>query len=374
VSREGWHAVSVTVPKYPKYEIGAKPGYAIETRLPGPAAPAPAARPAVIEGLVDSYDRDSPAAFADALRRVADYPEVIDAFDKGGNPWPDKPKREAAFVLELAQAALASGQRGAPLSVRNLLDKHRLLVRDPLGPESFEKFWLWAAAAILESVNEPAVAQAFVTSALARFPDEPRLLLAKAFLLDRRQPFASGPPGQNNIFIPRFSAGVPTETRISRTTGLAADHVREVSAAYDAAMSSPEIGAEARIRKSLLLLRAGRPQEALALLDSSGALTADSGLRYFRDLFRGRVLTSLGSAEEAETAYRAALALAPQAQSPRVALMALALHRGDRAAAATLAEEIQGAPAVAWDPWWNYWQGDYRLVANALGRLRVQTR
>jgi hypothetical protein len=54
--------------------------------------------------------------------------------------------------------------------------------------------------------------------------------------------------------------------------------------------------------------------------------------------------------------------------------MALALHRGDRAAATLLAEEIQAAPAGAWDPWWNYWQGDYRLAANTLARLRAQTR
>ena len=32
VAREGWHAVSVTVPKYPSYAISARPGYAVEGR------------------------------------------------------------------------------------------------------------------------------------------------------------------------------------------------------------------------------------------------------------------------------------------------------------------------------------------------------
>jgi tetratricopeptide (TPR) repeat protein len=218
------------------------------------------------------------------------------------------------------------------------------------------------------------VTEAFVTAALARFPDEPRLLLAKAFLLDRRQPFASGEATATTAIVPQLAGTAVIPGRVSFTTGLPANHVRDVSAAYDKAIASEDASAEARIRKSLLLLRAERAQEALALLDSAGAQTPDSGLQYFRDLFRGRVLTALDNVEAAEAAYRAALALAPQAQSPRVALMALALHRGDRAAATLLAEEIQAAPAGAWDPWWNYWQGDYRLAANTLARKRAQTR
>ena len=376
VTREGWHAVSVTVPRFPSYEIGARPGYAVEARRPAAAAAAPVVTPAVplVEGLVAAYDSDSPGAFTTALAGVTDHSALIEAFDQSGNPWPDKPKREAAFVLELSLAALASGERGVALSVRDLLNKHRLLVRDPLGPDSFEKLWLWTAVAIFESVNAQAVSENFVTSALARFPDEPRLLLAKAFLLDRQQPFAWGPASRNDLFIPQFSGGQLNEVRISTPSGLSNDHVRDVSAAYDAAMVSADTAAEARIRKSLLLFRAGRPQEALALLESAGARTQDLALRYFSNLFRGRVQTALGSAGDAAAAYEAALALAPLAQSPRVALMALALYRGDREAAAAMAEQIQKAGPDAWDPWWNYWQGDYRLVTGALSRMRTQTR
>ena len=374
VPREGWHAVSVTVPRYPSYTVSAKPGYAGESR-PAPTIAAdnrPAA--ATIDGLVAGYDRDDYAAFVDGLRQVSDFTQLIEAFDKGGNPWPDRPQREAAFVLEVSQAALASGQRNVAVSVGKLLDRHRLLVRDPLGPDSFEKFWLWTAVGILEGVNEPALAQSFVSSALERFPDEPRLLLAHAFILDRRLPFAWGPARSTDTFITSFSSGVSRVTRITTPTGMPDSHVREVSSAYDAAIALPSTAAEARIRKSLLLLRAGRREDALALLDAEATQPADAGLQYFRDLFRGRILTELGSVEKAETAYRAALVLAPQAQSPRVALMALALQRGDHAAATTLAEEIQAAPAAAWDPWWGYWQGDSRMVATALARLRMQTR
>ena len=375
VPREGWHAVSVTVPKSPSYTVSAKPGYAFESR-PAPTIAVVDNRPAAaaINGLVAAYDRGDYSAFADGLGQVSDFTALIEGFEKGGNPWPDRPKREAAFVLELSQAALASSQRNVAVSVGKLLDRHRLLVRDSLGPDSFEKFWLWTAVGILEGFNEPALAQSFVTSALERFPNEPRLVLALAFILDRRLPFAWGPSRSTDTFLTSFSSGVSRVTRVSTPAGMPDNHVRDVSRAYDAAIALPDTAAEARIRKSLLLLRAGRLEDALALLGAPGTQPADSGLQYFSHLFRGRILTALGSVGEAETAYRAALALAPQAQSPRVALMALALQRGDHEAATTLAEEIQAAPGAAWDPWWGYWQGDSRMVANALARLRMQTR
>jgi VWFA-related protein len=375
VERTGWHAVAVTVPKYPSYEIGSRPGYAVETRPPESAAdvrgPAPAA--SLVETISNAYDRD-PAEFAAALRQVGDYAAFIRTFEEGENRWPDRPKREVAFVLELSQAALTSGQREAVPAVGRLLNKYRMLVRHPLGPNAFEKFWLWTAVSILESVNAPGMAGAFLKGALERFPNEPRLLLAQAFLLDRRQPFAWGTPGQRNVFVPRVSSGGIAEFFRMAPTGLTVDHVREVSAAYNFAIAERETAAEARVRKALFLLRTGNPSEALALLDAANDPDSDNSLRYYRELFRGRVHTELGSAAEAEAAYRAALALAPQAQSPRVALMALALERGDRDAATKLAHEIETAPNDAWDPWWGYWQGDGRMVTGALATLRAQTR
>jgi tetratricopeptide (TPR) repeat protein len=246
-------------------------------------------------------------------------------------------------------------------------------MRDPLEPESFERYRLWAAVAILEGVNEPAVTEPFVTAALVRFPDEPRLLLAKAFLLDRREPLASGEENRTAVLVPQMAGGTVIPARVSVSSGLPARHVREVSDAYDRVMTPDEIAVEARIRKSLLLFRAGQPREALALLESAGAPTSDLELRYLRDVLRGRALTAVGSLEEAATAYHAALGLAPQAQSPHVGLMGLALLRGDREGAAAIAEQIQKA-APGLDPWWNYWQGDYRLVPAALARLRTQTK
>jgi VWFA-related protein len=375
VARPGWHAVSVTVPKYPSYEIGARPGYAVEPAPRGAELLAAdlTAPNSVVEAVTEAYDR-GPADFDATLRQVGDYAALIKTFEDAENPWPDRPKREAAFVLELAEAALTSGQREAVPAVGRLLNKYRVLVRDSLGLDSFERFWLWTATGILESVNAPAMAQEFVKTALERFPREPRLLLAQAFLLDRRQPFAWGKPGERNLFLPRFGGGGTTEFRQVVTSGLSAGHVREVIAAYNAAIGEPETAAEGRIRLALLQLRSGNPSEALSLLKAADDPASDNSLRYFRELFLGRVHTELGSASEAEAAYRGALVLAPQAQSPRVALMALALERGDRDEAATLARQIETAANDAWDPWWGYWQGDGRMVTGALATLRTRTR
>lgn len=373
VAREGWHSVSVTVPKYSSYEVRAKPGYAFESRPPSTLSLAEE-RPgaATLDGLVGAYDRNDYAAFSQGLRQVTDVAALVEAFDKAGNPWPDRPRREAAFVLELAHAALQSGRRESIAALRTLLEKHRLLVRGPLGPDAFERYWLWSAVAILESVNEPALTERFVNEALARFPGEPRLILAKAFLVDRRQPFASGIPTSSVMILPQSSGTVVIPGRVTYTTGLPENIVRDVSAAYDLAMTFDDTRAEAQIRKSLLLYRAGRHKEAMALLDAANVPGADSALLYYRELFRGRVLTALDSTEAAVTAYQAALRHAPQAQSPHVALMALALVRGDRSGAAAAAELVQKA-APGWDPWWSYWQGDYRMAPGALARLRAQT-
>jgi predicted Zn-dependent protease len=74
--------------------------------------------------------------------------------------------------------------------------------------------------------------------------------------------------------------------------------------------------------------------------------------------------------KDAIKAYRAALSLAPSAQSGRVALMNALLMSGDRAGAEALAEQIQTETGTQLDPWWMYWQGQYRLHLQAIARVR----
>jgi VWFA-related protein len=352
VDRVGWHEIKVTTPRSPKAIIHARRGYAVDAPpapRPNPApviAPAPAGRAVVdLPSLGAAYERGEYRAVAAALGAAADPARLIRDFMAAGNPWPASPRREAVFVLELAEAALFSIRPNARGEGLKLLAAHQLLVRPALEPDAYERDWLFAAVALLEGVISPDAAAPFVANALRRFPNEPRFVLADAILADQRA---------------RLDAGLGAAVAI---------------AGYEAAMAHPEVAAEARIRLGLVHLRAGDPEKALMLLDFiDDAASTDRPMRFFRQLFRGHALAAQKRLDLAALAYEAALAVWPGAQSARVGLMTSRLRLGDRAAAEGLAEQVQAAPADVSDPWWRYWYGDYRFFAAAIERLREMGR
>jgi tetratricopeptide (TPR) repeat protein len=307
-----------------------------------------------VADLTRAYGAGDFAGFVRALQQVVNRGELIREFRAAGNPWPDHPKREFVLVLELADFALQSPRREDREEGLRLLQAYRPLVRGPFGPEAYERYWLWAAVLVLEGANQPDLAQQLIADGIKLFPDEPRFVLARAFVTDQSRALTQ---------LVRNGSMLPT----------AAAHVKDVSAAYDAAMSAEETAVEARIRKGWLLHRAGRGEQALAVLDSIG-IPPEALLDYLRHLVRGRVLDALGRTEDAAAAYRAALLLYPDAQSARVGLMTALQRLGDRAGALEQAERVQAAGRDAVDPWWRYWQGDYRLLATVFTRLREQGR
>lgn len=366
VAREGWHTLKVRIPKYPSYAIHARSGYAIEGGPPPPApagaataavaaSPRPAgpARPATLADMVAAYGRSDYRAASAVYGQLGDPAKIIADFRAGGNPWPATPNREAVLVLELADGALFSHTDATRAAAVKLLDDYRKLVRRPFEPDRFEHDWYAAEIDLVEGVARPDVAGPFVEHALGRFPDDPRFLLARALVADQTQPI-----GSLDGLSP---AGVKA--------------VQDVLDRYDAAMAHPAVADEARLRKAWLLHRLDRNAEALSLLDRIDENAFDVSLRYLRDLFRGEVLDGLRRQDAALEAYRAALSLVPHAQSARVALMNAFFRRGDRQDAQVLAEGIQTAAGTAQDdPWWWYWDGDYRLFAGAIARLREELR
>ena len=140
-------------------------------------------------------------------------------------------------------------------------------------------------------------------------------------------------------------------------------------------MALPPTSVEARLRYAWFLHRVRRQEEALKqLTDAAAEQTADLAQRYLGQLFLGHVLSALNRHDEALTAYRGAVTLLPNAQSGRVALMNALLMQGEQAAAERLAEEIQTDSNNALDPWWMYWQGQYRVHQQAMARLRELSR
>ncbi len=201
-------------------------------------------------------------------------------------------------------------------------------MRHPLEPDEFERRWHEALLTLMQGLVRPAITETFAERALARFPDEPQFLLARAIAADQRS--ASAGPSPAAVTQPTLSRAI-------------ADRIAQ---RYDEAIRFPEVAIEARIRKAWLLYRTGRLEEALALFDSSGAqVNRDPALRFLDHLLRGHVLVALDRSDAAIAAYRAALVIGPSAQSARVALMNVLLARGDRQEAEALAERDPGRTA-----------------------------
>ena len=237
-----------------------------------------------------------------------------------------------------------------------MLTRFSRLIRHPLEPDLFERYWHFAVLTLLEGSIRPGVSESFIDRALERFPDEPRFLLSRAIAADQR-----GFSRQPAVLNPR---GGPTTT-----------HAETVRKYYEAAIARPATAVEARIRLAGFLHRLGRHEEALTLLTAAGAQpNADRALDYLRQLFTGHALLSLQRHDEAIVAYRAALTVVPSAQAARVALMNALLVSGDRAGAEELGEQIQVQKGTEIDPWWMYRQGQYRLHPQAMARVRELAR
>ena len=56
---------------------------------------------------------------------------------------------------------------------------------------------------MLQALNRPTDGRPFVDRALARFPDEPRFVLARAILTDQRWPFTGTVGGAVDVARPR---------------------------------------------------------------------------------------------------------------------------------------------------------------------------
>jgi tetratricopeptide (TPR) repeat protein len=138
--------------------------------------------------------------------------------------------------------------------------------------------------------------------------------------------------------------------------------------ALGADSSLPEL--HLRFGHVLLLLEheAEAARELRVALDGEG----DPVLRYYGTLFLGATEERLGHADAAREAYGEAGALYPSAQSPHLALSALARRLGDRATAfkeMQIVFELQHAEAPPDDPWWTYYKSQARNADDLLESL-----
>ena len=361
VARGGWHTINVTVSGPRNYTVRARRGYGIDDGPVPPVAQAPpltaAFVPRTLPEFVSAYERGGYQQVLTALEGHADPLGLLREFDEGGNPWPAAPKREAVLALDLIEPALFSPRPDAREAAVRQLDRFAKLIRHPLEPDEFERLWHFAAISLLQGAIRPADVHQHVDRALARFPDTPQFVLARAIASEQR-----------SVTARRTSV---LESRDTTPAAAAAT----VAEQYRAAAAFPETAAEARIRLGYVLVRAGRFPEALAELKAGAAAPMpDAALAYLHRLFLGLALNGAGRAEEAIQTFREADRFAPGAPAARVALMNALLRTGDREGAEAIAEEIQSGRAAGLDPWWRYWQGQFRFHPAAMAALREMVR
>jgi hypothetical protein len=96
-------------------------------------------------------------------------------------------------------------------------------------------------------------------------------------------------------------------------------------------------------------------------------------LRYFVALFLGAAEEALGNDAQATASYARAAALYPTAQSPHLALSALARRRGDRTGALNALQrtfDLSKTDSERQDPWWTYHVAHGRHAEALLEELR----
>ena len=356
VPQGGWHSIAVSVPGKRNYTVRSRRGYLVETAA-APAAELPL--PAQLRSVPDfttAYERGAYRQVAGSLRQMADPANLLRDFQEAGNPWPGNPRREAALVLEMVEPGLFATRRETRQAALEAVDRFTKLIRHPLEPDVFERYWHFALLATLEGSLRPGLSELYVERALERFPDEPRFLLSRAIVTDQRvMPRGSGP-------IPGAALPAPEQITLVRRH-------------YEAAIAFPSIAQEARIRFGFILHRLGRQEDAMSHLNAAATPPLqEPALRYLHQLFAGHVFQAMDKPDEAVAAYKNAMAIAPTAQSARVSLMNLLMLRGETAAAEALSHQVQTEASADMDPWWMYWQGQYRLQPAAMARVRELSR
>jgi tetratricopeptide (TPR) repeat protein len=128
---------------------------------------------------------------------------------------------------------------------------------------------------------------------------------------------------------------------------------------------------EAHLRLGHVLLRLGKPADAVKELTQAIATSDDDLVRYYAALFSGAAREALGDFEAAAESYARAAELQPYAQSPHLALSSIARRRGDRSGALReirLVFELASSSEDD-DPWWTYHTAQARNADDLLAEL-----
>ena len=346
--------------------------------------------------------------------RIAGEKQVKTIEDQGArwinaNPTAHARRRlaAAAFVLEVAREW--QGTQNWYLGRRLISWACHEFGATKAPPERGEQIWYLASVALIGGAEDwwfligrsafadtkkqgkapvdDEIFRGHLAHALARFPNDPRFVLAGAVSIESLSWEVGGlgrDPNQRGIIageIARESLGTAVQdwdgssqaakARKGQTTGPGVTEVQRVAMRYASLANQPPVAAEAHIRAGLVSYRISDNDQALGHLLQVPQLTEDPFLVHLSRLIEGVVRERQGRDDEAVAAYRAALQAVPRAQTASTMLAARLIKMGRLTEAATVAEEFFSGPTVV-DPWRLYRLGDFRSWPSLMQQLRAE--
>jgi tetratricopeptide (TPR) repeat protein len=251
---------------------------------------------------------------------------------------------------------------------RRLLDKvkpksSRKLGPDP-GADEAVRVWFLATTAYMQKTQQ--VDPWHIDRSVQLFPRDPEVL----FFAGCAREWLSGPQIQNAL----------QSTTLSRDlfnmVGDESAELRKAERLFRESLEHDPMRAEARIRLGRILGRRGRHQDAIVELRRATMDTDNRLLQYYGQMFLGAEAAALNLGDDARRAYQRASELYPDAQSPRLAISALAVGSGDRAGAMSAIAAVIAAdePRLSDDPWWSYYRSSARDLEGIVEALHEAVR
>ena len=296
------------------------------------------------------------------------HASLLKALDRPPNPKALWTRMLPAFLLEVAVFSSSHDRSDVTpaLSRGRVLMTSRPMPSDNPTDDAFEVQWHRTALAVLQQGLADSIEQLYLDTLDARYLTGPAA---------RRLP----PPIDPHFVLDRAIAeeqtafrldGAMTGQRTPRLTALVkpndksklADALRNgLKAAQDAA-ELPEVATEARIRETVLLVKLGRFEDALAAIRTIKPVDLDDAQRYWATLVEARVLHELKRLPEAERVYRQAAAIWTDAPAPATGLSLVLFEMNRRDEAAAMAASVRSMTSTEPDPWWTYITADARFI------------
>ena len=375
-------------------------GLALALVLAGGDPPAAAqARRLELPGILDVYlqGRHDEALAPVRHATLAGAREFRPQLILRGSQWVDalaaeRPRRAlaaAAFALEFERIRAERGEWQADdekdCAGRCVIEWACTLVQSRGTADDAGRTWMLASIALAHGVrdwtflqsplaapSDRAVQFGHVHHALAWFPDDPQLRLARATALASRNAVTDerGSPRDGTRTDPAPSVVIGPaflNSMAQRNRTRLGDYVKTE---LEALASNERVGGEAGVRLGYLHWVRGEEREALAAATAGAQSAADPDVRYVGNFLAAQVAQASGDLAAAEARYRAALAVRPYSQSATLALAALLYQRGEAREAYDIVAASRANLPRDDDPWRMFLYGDFPKLPGLVTELR----